>query len=290
MSDFNVAIISLGLMGSSLGLALKEKRPGVKVFGYTRREETAHAALQLGVCDAAFTDIGRAVRDAALVVYCAPVGKIPALVRESKPHLRPGALLTDVGSTKVTLTEEIGGILAGSERRFIGSHPIAGSERSGLGAARPDLYEGATIVLTPDPVKTEDKQVAFLADFWRSVGGRPVILEAAEHDRLLARTSHLPHITAALLVQTVARDGLAIAPFVGSGFRDTTRIASGSAAMWRDIIVANRDCLLTELAALRGNIDEFIRLLQNEDWPAITALLERSRQDRESLVADGNHT
>ena len=279
-----LAIIGLGLMGGSLGLALKRKGYGGRIVGYTRSAERRQTALDRGAVDEVFASPREAVARAGLVVYCAPILAIPPLVQETVPFLAPGTLLTDVGSTKADLVRE----LAPATRRhgviFVGSHPIAGSEKQSIDAARPDLYEGATVVVTPSGDEP-DEAVARVESLWRGAGAVVYRMTPPEHDCMLARTSHLPHVAAALLAATVGRDGGAAAAFCGSGFRDTTRVAEGAPEIWMDILATNRKAVADELRALRGAIDRFIAGLDQGDLPALERMLEKARGDRRALCA-----
>lgn len=278
----NVAIIGLGLMGGSLGLALRERRLA-RVTGYARRAETAQAAVACGAVDACADTASAAVAEADVAVFCTPVLTIPDLVRECRNAFRPGCAVTDVGSTKAELDGSVQHALAGTGAIFVGSHPMAGSEKSGLEAARADLYEGAVTAVTPGVHATDDA-VTRVCDLWSGVGSRVVRLEAAEHDALVARTSHLPHLVAALLVMAAARPPAAAGPFCGPGFRDTTRIAGGSPDMWHDIVKTNRAALLAELRAFGSDVERLTGLLEREDYDGIKGLLEEARTRRAGLL------
>ena len=277
-----LAIIGLGLMGGSLGLALKARGYAGQVVGYTRSAERRQTALDRGAVDEVFDQPQAAVRGADVVVYCAPILAIPPLVRETLSHVKPGAVLTDVGSTKEELVRE----LAEPARRagvvFVGSHPIAGSEKQSIDAARPGLYEGATVVITPVGDEPNDA-VAAVETLWKGTGAAFFRMTPADHDRMLARTSHLPHVAAALLVAAVARGGAAVADFCGSGFRDTTRVAEGAPEIWMDILATNRTAVADELRALRAEIDLFIAGLDHADMPALQRVMEEARQARRTI-------
>ncbi len=283
-----IAIMGLGLMGGSLGLALKARGFDGIVAAYARRPETRTAALAKGVVDEAFENPADAVREADLVIYCTPILTIPSLMESCTRVFKEGALLTDVGSTKDELTARVNAALAGSRAVFVGSHPIAGSEQQGLEAARADLYDGALVVVTPGPDTTDKSQsVQRIADFWSSLGALVRVISAAEHDRLMARTSHLPHMVASLLAATAARSGedKEMGPYCGTGFRDTTRVASGSPDVWHDIVSTNAAAIRVELEAYRERLDRLIDWMDAKEFETVKDLLEEGRTARCALMA-----
>ncbi len=269
-------------MGGSLGLALRAHGTA-RVTGYARRPETRRLALDGGCVDGCADSPANAVRDADIAVFCTPVLTIPGLVRECREAFRPGCVVTDVGSTKAQLEHEVGGVLAGSQTAFVGSHPMAGSEKTGIEAARADLYQGAVVAVTSSG--SETPAVDSVCRMWGEVGGRVVKISAAEHDAIVARTSHLPHLLAALLVTVAGRTQPESAgTFCGPGFRDTTRIAAGSPEMWHDIVKTNRDALIAEILALGDELDRLKAMLDRGDYEAVKDLLERARVMRETLL------
>ncbi len=279
-----VAILGLGLMGGSLGLAIKRKKLARIVAGYARRARTRRRALAAGAVDAAFDRPDRAVRGADLVVFCLPVAVIPVLARACLPALARNAIVTDVGSSKRELVARLEKLAAAAGARFVGCHPIAGSERQGIAAADARLYENAAVILTPT-ARTDRRALRRLAAGWRALGARPVVVSPAAHDRILARTSHLPHLAAALLAWTVGRTRPAgLGRFCGHGFRDATRIAEGSPELWRDIIAGNRPAVRRELRILQAGAARLDQLIGRRDWKGLTRFLERSRARRRKLV------
>ncbi len=289
MSKINhVAVIGLGLMGGSLGMALR-RQPGVRVAGYARRAETRRLALECGAVDAVFDDPAAAVRGARVTVICTPVGQIAAMAAACLPGLEPGSVVTDVGSSKAEVVRRMDDLFAGSPAAFVGSHPIAGSERQGLEAARADLYRGALVVVTPSPLTRPDA-LSMTEDFWAGLGARVRRMTPGDHDRLLAATSHLPHLAAALVSATVGRHAPEQAGLLcGAGFWDTTRVAEGDPAMWHDILQTNRTAVLDELRALQGNLAAMTAALEGGDFGAVRHLLEDARTKRRALEAQGKH-
>ena len=277
-----IALMGLGLMGGSLGLGLKARGFDGRIVAYARREETRQAALQAGVADEAFTDPVAAVQDADLIVYCTPILTIPDLVMASRAGLKSGAILTDVGSTKAELEKRVTPLLAGTGAVFVGSHPICGSEQQGMEAARADLYEGAMVVVTP-AAPDATRQVM---SFWEHLGALVTVLSAAEHDRLMARTSHLPHLVASLLAVTAGRDEKSeeTGPFCGTGFRDTSRVADGSPEVWHDIVSTNAAAIEAELQAYRAEIDQLIGWLAVGAFDKVKAFLALGRERRRALM------
>lgn len=281
-----VAILGVGLMGGSLGLALKAKGWGGRVTAYARRPETRALALKMGAADEVFDTPEAAVRGASVVVVCAPVLTIPDLVARCRRDLAPGCVVTDVGSTKAWIVAECARALADSTACFVGSHPVAGSERSGLEAARADLYEGAMTVVTRDGAG--DAPAAAVAALWMAAGSETVFLDAAEHDALLARTSHLPHLAAALVALSAGRGGAdlteALRRLVGPGFRDTTRVAGGSPDIWHDIVLTNREPILAELEALGVALESLKSAVSASDFSRVRGMLSAAVSARGRLV------
>lgn len=280
-----LAIVGLGLMGGSLGLAIKKRRLPIRVVGYARRPEVCAEALRIGACDETHQELARAITGADLVVFCVPVKASIELIRDCLPYYKDGAVITDVGSTKRLVAESAAQAIKGREVSFVGSHPIAGSEQTGVLAADPDLYKDTVIVITPGEDSKSAEAADLLTAFWESVGGLIKRMSAEEHDSILAKTSHLPHIVSAIVTKVVGDEGEPIGWACGSGFRDISRLAAGSASIWRDIIETNRENLLCELRALAEKTTHFTRLLDKKDYEGIESLLARCRELRGSLLA-----
>lgn len=259
-----VCIVGVGLIGGSFGIAVREKKLARQVIGAVRRQETINAAFQKRAVDNATTNLAEAMRGADLVLLAPPVGQVKALCEELAPHIREGAIVTDAGSTKAQMVEECAPIF-GTKAHFIGGHPLAGSERTGVEHARGDLFDNATWILTPT-VDTPAAQVEKLKELINGIGAIALVLDPQTHDQLLAVTSHIPHITAAALVHLFSaaqKDHELVEKLIAGGWRDSTRIAAGSPEMWRDICLANApslekslDELIAELQKLRGLLEE----------------------------------
>ncbi len=282
-----IAILGLGLMGGSLGLALKARGFKGAIAVYARRAETREIAMSKGIADFVCDDPAAAVRDADLAVYCTPILNIPDLVEQSRAGFKDGVVLTDVGSTKAELARKVGERIKGTGALFVGSHPVAGSEQQGIEAARADLYDGALVVVTPRDEERERDAVRSLDALWSSLGALVTVVSAEEHDRLMARTSHLPHLIASVLAATAGRDGapLMVGRFCGTGFRDTSRVAEGSPEVWHDIVSTNAASINDELKAYRIELDTLIGWLDQRKFENIKRYLEASRDCRRALMA-----
>ncbi len=282
-----VAIVGVGLIGGSLGIALRERGLARRVIGITRRKETIAEALSAGAIDEGTTDRA-AVAEAELVYLAPPVLTMLTLTEALAPHLCPGTLVTDAGSTKAVLMEEIPKRLpAGVD--FIGGHPMAGSEKGGVQAALGSLFEGAVWVLTRGP-NTLPENMERLTAMVRAVGAQPVELDPHLHDDAVARVSHLPHILAAALAQA-AGEGEVPAELLGllvaGGFKSTTRIASSPPDVWRDICLTNRQAILTGLIDLEAAVTAFRAALVASDGNALLEAFQRGKSSRDTLVPPG---
>jgi prephenate dehydrogenase len=234
--------------------------------------------MDRGAIDEGYDDPRRAVHGADLVVLCTPVGMLGELLDQIVPSLAPGAIVTDVGSTKRSVVAHASKCMAGWPAMFVGSHPMAGSEKRGVQYAQADLFDGATCVITPDESTGPEALVAVEA-FWAKLGMRTLRMSAAEHDRRVADISHLPHALAAALVAMQERESLALA---GKGFADATRIAAGDGGLWRDIFLDNRDNLRASLNRLRGSVDEMLACLGSDQAEDLKAWLDAAAAKREN--------
>lgn len=239
-----IAILGPGLLGGSLGLAVRARYPETGISAWARRPEALKMILSAGAANEATSSIAEAVEKADLVVMATPVGVMPQLVRDMIPALKPGTVVTDVGSVKKVVHEKSGQLLTEAGFTFIGSHPMAGSEKQGISAAHPDLFKAAPLVLTNNEGAPEE-EVCRLSRFWASLGCLCSRMEASEHDRHIAQISHLTHILSALSSQVGLTKGEeeALGVVCGGGFRDTSRVSSGNPDMWCEILVENREAL-----------------------------------------------
>jgi prephenate dehydrogenase len=280
----NIAILGLGLMGASLALALKKRGFTGHLLGYARRETTRNQAMQDGLFEEVFADPAACVADADIVVVCVPIWTIARLAEEIVSTLKPNAVVTDVGSTKSELLKTLNPLFAGSNAFFVGSHPIAGSEKTGIEAGDPDLYEGRLTVVCPaDDTPAAAKQA--VTGLWKAAGAEVVEMSPTAHDAMLASTSHLPHMVAAALARSVADgDPAGKADFCGTGFKDTTRVASGSADMWVDIIDTNRTALEAELDRFHEELQGLIHILRSGNGDDIRQWLEEAAATRNQML------
>lgn len=271
-----VAVVGVGLIGGSFAAALKKAGVAGSVLGAGRQQPTLARAQQLGLIDKAVS-IEEAAATADLILLSVPVGATAAVLSRMAPHLRAETLITDAGSTKADVAVAARTALGDRVSQFIPGHPIAGAEASGPEAARADLYEGCTVVLTPLPENREADRT-LLRQVWEACGARVVNMQPAAHDTALASVSHVPHFLAAVFMAQVAgaADSDQRMALAGSGFRDFTRIAAGSPEMWRDIFVANRAAVLSELADFRRVLEDAEQSLRDDDAQGLYDFLERA--------------
>ena len=276
-----MVIIGPGLIGGSLGLAAKKAGLVGHVVGVGHRQSSLDKAIRMGAIDSGSLAPASALDGADAVVVCTAVGLIPEMIRQVAPGLKPGCIVSDVGSTKSGIVREAEAALPAGVH-FVGAHPIAGSERRGVEVATVDLFRGRVCVLTPG-AHTDARALAKMKELWAGVGARLFMLSPEEHDVILARTSHLPHAVASALLATLEdKDG----PFVGSGFRDTTRIGSGDPDLWADILLSNREAALAALKVFGGKLDELSRALAEGDSAKVRDFLARARDRREKEFSD----
>ncbi|MEM6654596.1 MAG: prephenate dehydrogenase/arogenate dehydrogenase family protein [Planctomycetota bacterium] len=275
-----LAIIGVGLIGGSIGKAARERGVAGEVVGLVRSERSASRASAAGVVDSVTLDPVEACRGADFVLIGTPVRAIVETLGAVLPHLPNSAIITDAGSTKATVVGGAERLLAPSAagHRFVGSHPLAGDHRTGPEAARADLLDGKTVVVTPTDA-TDDGALQQTTRFWEGLGARVASMPPGEHDSLVAQTSHLPHLVASLLANEIDDDAL---PFVASGWRDTTRVASGDPDLWIDILRENRGELQTAAERFRSRVDELVAGLANEDWKTLRGFLNRGKQRRDA--------
>jgi prephenate dehydrogenase len=277
-----LAIVGVGLLGGSVARAARARGLAAHIVGVGRDPQRLAPALKDGTLDAATTDLADGVRDADVIVLAATVLANEGLLAQVWQAAAAGAIVTDVGSTKR-------GIVAAADRlgrqprvRFVGSHPMAGSEQSGYAIARPDLFDGATVIVTPTDT-TDPAAVKTVVGFWEATGARVATMDAETHDRAVAAISHLPHVVAWALVDAVARFEPAALDVAARGFKDTTRIAASDPVVWKDILLANRDAVMASMHAFRAALDDLDRLIAGGDAVAVQTTLARIKAAREAL-------
>jgi len=261
-----ITICGIGLMGGSLGLALQTRNLAESVCGYGRNTDRLSRALEAGVVSEVTTDLSRAARKADLIVVCLPVGLIPETASQLAQFAPKEAVLTDLGSTKAELIAKIESELGEGDPAFVGSHPMCGSEKSGFETANAELYEGATCVVTPT-LTTPQHALRKVSDLWKGVGGKVLYLDPQMHDRLAARTSHLPRVAAAALCHALDRemDAENRDRMVATGFLGATRTAAGDGDLWTQILSTNREYVLDALGDFQGTLHALRGILTDGD-------------------------
>ena len=273
-----LTIVGVGLIGGSIGLAAKRRQVAERVFGAGRRQASLDQALAQGAIDESFLDLATAVRLAEVVVFCAPVDRIAEQIIGAAPHCASGALLTDAGSTKAEIVKTVEGRLPHG-LSFVGSHPLAGSEKRGPEHADADLFQNRLTVVTQTPA-TDPSALARTAAFWQALGSYVEVMDPEKHDQALALTSHLPHLVAAALAGILSPE---LHGLTASGFRDTTRIAAGDPSLWTGVFAQNRLAVLESLKQLEDRLSQFRGALMDRNWPALGDLLAQAKKVRDAL-------
>ena len=281
MQPTRLSILGVGLLGGSIGLAVKAAGMPCHVLGYGHRKATLDRALEVGAIDESASSSKAAVKDADLIILCTPVGLFEQLLAEIAGEIPDRAIVTDVGSTKRSVVK-LGEQLVPKSAHFIGSHPMAGSEKRGVEFARADLFQGARCILTPTQ-RSPNEIVAHVEWFWQKLGMTTTRMSPAEHDRLVCDISHLPHAVAAALISMQPDAAL---PLAGKGFLDTTRIAGGDGTLWRDILSDNADNLADSIKRFRGQLDEVLKLLAPDKRDELAKWLNQSAARRAKLLAE----
>jgi prephenate dehydrogenase len=285
MAEYDtVAIVGVGLIGGSIGLALRERKLARNIVGIGRRQTSLDAARKVGAIDHGVTSLAAGVAQAQLVIVCTPVDSIAERVIQAAAACPPGALMTDAGSTKETIVSAVDAGLANrrSGPRFVGSHPLAGDHRTGAEHARGDLFDDRTVVVTPTNL-TRPAAVTEISGFWESLGANVTTMTPAEHDAALAMTSHLPHLIATALAAATPHNLL---PLAASGWRDTTRVAGGDPKLWQPIFASNRQHVLEALDRLSQIVSNLRETLEQGDYESLSQILERAaktKRDRDAL-------
>ena len=276
-----IAIIGVGLIGGSIGLAVRKRAPAKSVVGVFRRRSTLDKALNRGAVTAATMDLRQGVKDADLIIIASPVHSIPRLTMEVLKYAKKGAVITDVGSTKVWITKEL--IEAVKRHKgvfFVGSHPMAGSEHAGVEFARQDLLIGSPCIVTKDKF-TDRSALAGVVAFWRSLGVRVSVMTPDEHDRSVSLVSHLPHVVAFSLALAVPDRDL---KYAAEGFKDTTRVASSDPELWADILLSNRKHILKAARSFDMTYKELVRSLSKNDYAGVVKLIKAAKSKRDRCI------
>ncbi|MFO7976642.1 MAG: prephenate dehydrogenase/arogenate dehydrogenase family protein [Candidatus Hydrogenedentota bacterium] len=277
-----VTIIGVGLLGGSLALALKAKNLADRVRGVGRNPNTLEKATALGIIDASYLEPVEACRDADLIVICTPAGSVPSILDAIRPVCSETALVTDVASTKAAICSHAARTWP-SPLRFVGSHPMAGSEKFGPEYASATLYEGCITIVDENPAAEEAR--AGITALWETLGAKVLTVDPEMHDALVARTSHIPHIAAGCVARLAAASG-EVTPFVGTGFRDVTRVAAGRPELWRDICLTNRTAITEGLERLEEELAQIRRMVADGYAEGLDAFFEQAQEARRRALGE----
>jgi cyclohexadieny/prephenate dehydrogenase len=287
-----IALIGIGLIGSSISHACRRAGIAGEIVGSARTPATVETAMRLGLISQGFVTAAEAVDDADLVILCTPVGLSGPIAKEISRNLKPGAILTDVGSVKSAVVRDVRPHVPAGVH-FVAAHPIAGTEKSGPEAGFAELFDGRWCILTPEP-DTDGKAVEKLSAFWEALGAKVEIMTPEHHDRVLAITSHVPHLLAYNFVNTAANlervgEGEVI-KFSAGGFRDFTRIAGSDPTMWRDVFLNNKEAVLDILSRFTEDLTMLQRAIRAGDGDTLYRLFTEARDVRRSIVQAGQDT
>jgi prephenate dehydrogenase len=280
-----LAVLGVGLIGGSLAIALRRAGFCRRIVGAGRRPENLDQAVALGVIDEYSTDPAQAVAGADLVFVAVPLGAMRGVLEQIAPALAPGAVVTDGGSAKGSVLRDAEAALGAAVGRFVPGHPIAGNEKSGVAAAFGELYQGRRIILTPT-AQTDPEALGLVRAMWQAAGAEVEEMSVEHHDEVLAATSHLPHMLAFGLVDSLARlsDRVEIFRYAAGGFRDFTRIASSDPLMWKDICIANADALLEALKRFETDMQEIHGAVERRDAERLLEIFARAKAARDEFV------
>lgn len=281
-----VSIIGVGLLGASLAKTMRKLGLAKSFVGFGRNRTSLNEAKNMGIIDKVAPDILSAAKDADLIVLCSPVQTISQLVREMAPQIKPGCLVTDVGSVKESIVLEVEAIIPG-RASFVGAHPIAGGEKSGFRVSSDTLYEGARCIVTPTD-QTDPSALKRVIKLWETVGMRVSIMNIKEHDFIFGAVSHLPHVLIFALMNTIGSlksdnyDG--ITSFSGAGLKDITRIAGSEPGMWRDICISNKSSVLYCLDQFQETLNHLRMDIEQENRESLTREFEVANKHRLNLI------
>ena len=279
MRMFNkIAIIGVGLMGGSIGLACKKRKIANKVIGICRRTTSAKKAIKFKAVDNVTLDLKKGVENADLVIIASPVSKIEPLTLKAVKHMKKGAILTDVGSSKSLIVKKLEKITLG-KINFIGSHPMAGSDKSGVWNAGADIFIGATLILAKTK-RTSGKSLSILKKFWESIGCKVIILSPERHDNHASLASYLPHLVSFALASSQTKDSLKLA---AGSLKSTTRVASSDPELWKDIFLSTKKPTLKAIKVFSGNLLRLEKAIRNNDGRALEKFLSSSNKISDSI-------
>ncbi len=276
-----ITIIGVGLIGGSIGLAVKKKRIAKEVVGVFRRNSTMRKALRKRAVDRAAMNIAEGVKGADIIIIASPVYSIPDLVAEAMRYAKPGAVITDAGSTKSWIMDKVAGFKKpGTAVSFVGSHPMAGSEHAGVEFARPDLLQGSPCIVVRSK-GTDGRALNKISGFWKSLGAKVSVMTPREHDRAIALVSHLPHIVAFDLAGSVPDN---ILKYAAEGFKDTTRVASSDPRLWADIFLSNRKEVLSSIRVFERSHRGLVKALSAGNYRGVVKILCRAKRKRDKFI------
>lgn len=283
--SLEVAVFGPGLLGGSLALAIRKRLPKSRIRVWARRAEAVSEVERRHLAEVATNSVDEAVAGARLIVLATPIEVMPELSRAiAGCPLEPGCVVTDVGSVKGSVVAALEPVFARTHAAFVGSHPMAGSDRAGLAAARPDLFEGAVCLVTPTEA-TKPEALAEVTGFWEALGCRVMQMGPGEHDRIVARISHLPHVMAAVTTLAALRRDAEAARCSGNGLRDTTRVAGGDPALWASILSANREALLASLRDAAEEMRDVLEIVEGMDEEKLRRFLDEAKVLRDQVPA-----
>ena len=281
------AIVGVGLIGGSLGMVLKRQALASSVVGIGRRVENLKTAVELGALDRFVVDTKECIRDSDLVILATPVDTYERQLKDWATVLRPGTIVSDVGSVKGALVGRVEDLMPGGVH-FVGAHPIAGKEKTGVAAGSPELFRGARCIVTPTQ-RSNSPAVQAIRELWETAGATVISMDPFVHDRVMGAVSHLPHVAAFSLITALGEiqeqmvSDVDLMSYGGGGLRDTTRIAASSSEMWRDICLWNRDNLITMVEAYERHLAHFKRLIETSDGPGLEKAMGRAKEIREKV-------
>jgi len=276
-----IAVLGSGLLGGSIALAAQNRLPLVTVYLWGRREQGAEDARQQGI-EYVTTDLAEAVADADLIILASPVGAMLEIIEAASSLVSlKGVIVTDVGSVKLTPRDTLEHVIKDAGAKYIGSHPMAGSEQAGVCAAREDLFERAACVITND-FSYPDSDVSLVQKFWETLGCRCQLTSSEDHDRVMARISHLPHLLASVGA-LVGLKNLTDGEFAGNGMRDTTRVASGHPGMWSEILMRNRESMKQPIEETISHLQEVLVMFEKSSDEDLTEILKKAKALRDQL-------
>ena len=280
----HIAIIGVGLIGGSFALALKKHGFKGKITGMGRSKKNLSKAKKLGIIDNYTTEFTEGIKDADLIMLAVPVGQFETILKNIRRNLKKGAIVTDVGSVKAQIVKKLGPLMP-KDVYFVGAHPIAGKECSGVTCASADLYQNAKCIITPGPV-TNNTALKKVVRLWKTVGAKTMLMDPEEHDVIFSAVSHLPHVVAYALINGILKVDEAILHHGGKGLRDMTRIAKSPAGLWRDICSHNKKNILKSLKMFSSSISHITKLIERSDWQGLEKEFIKAREARQPLESD----